>query len=71
MQTIDRFGVPPTLRAEIEYRMDRLAGEAYGGRRAVGHQAVRQHVGHVLIALGRAIHGGEPASRAEGLSAAR
>lgn len=71
MQTMDRFGVPPTLTAEIEYRMGRLAGEAYGRPRAGGHHAARQHVGHVLITLGRAVHGGEPASRAEGLSAAR
>ena len=51
MRTMDRFGVPPTLAAEIEYRMRRLAEEASGRRRAVGHHAVRQHVGHVLIAL--------------------
>jgi hypothetical protein len=42
---------------EIDFRMRRLAAEAGRERLAVRRDGVRQHVGHALMALGRAIHG--------------
>ncbi len=45
---------------EIEYRMRRLADEAGRERMTGPPEGLRQHVGHALMALGRAIHGLEP-----------
>jgi hypothetical protein len=42
---------------EIDFRMRRLEAEAGRERLAVRRDGVRQHVGHALMALGRAIHG--------------
>jgi hypothetical protein len=44
---------------EVEYRMRRLLDEAASERLAAGRDGIRQHLGHALIALGRAIHGVE------------
>jgi hypothetical protein len=54
-----------TTSHEIDYRMWRLAAEADEERLAGPRDGVRQHVGHALMALGRAIHGieAEPAPR--------
>jgi hypothetical protein len=45
---------------EIDFRMRRLQAEARRERLAVQRDGVRQHVGHALMAMGRAIHGIEP-----------
>ena len=42
---------------EIDFRMRRLEAEAGRERLAVPRDGIRQHVGHALMALGRAIHG--------------
>jgi hypothetical protein len=42
---------------EIEFRMRRLEAEACRERLASPRHGIRQHVGHALMALGRAIHG--------------
>ena len=42
---------------EIDFRMRRLESEAGRERLAVRRHGARQHVGHALMALGRAIHG--------------
>jgi hypothetical protein len=42
---------------EIDFRMRRLEAEAYRERLAIPRDGIRQHVGHALMALGRAIHG--------------
>jgi len=54
-----------TTSHEIDYRMRRLAVEADEERLAVPRDDIRQHLGHALMALGRAIHGieSEPAPR--------
>lgn len=46
-----------TMSNEIEFRMRRLEGEAQRERLAPRRDGLRQHVGHALMALGRAIHG--------------
>jgi len=75
MHTNDRLGASPTaiftgegmttMSHEIDFRMRRLQAEADRERLATGRDGVRQHVGHALMALGRAIHGleQEPAGR--------
>jgi hypothetical protein len=72
MQTRDRFGAPSTtsttlagegmttMCSEIDFRMRRLEAEAYRERLAGPRDGLRQHLGHALMALGRAIHGVEP-----------
>ncbi len=72
MQTKGQLGVSPTATAtwpgeglttmstEIDFRMRRLEAEADRQRLAVRRDGIRQHVGHALMALGRAIHGMEP-----------
>jgi hypothetical protein len=72
MQTNDGLGASPTTTAiftgegmnamghEIDFRMRRLGAEAERERMMVRRDGVRQHVGHALMALGRAIHGMEP-----------
>jgi hypothetical protein len=68
MQTTERLGASPavaTIRAEgmttmsheIDFRMRRLEAEANRERLAGSRDGFRQHLGHALIALGRAIHG--------------
>ena len=42
---------------EIDFRMRRLEAEAGRERLAIPRDGIRQHVGHALMALGRAIHG--------------
>ena len=42
---------------EIDFRMRRLEAEAHRERLAGPRDGLRQHVGHALMALGRAIHG--------------
>jgi hypothetical protein len=42
---------------EIDFRMRRLEAEASCERLAVRRDGIRQHVGHALMSLGRAIHG--------------
>jgi hypothetical protein len=88
MHTTNRLGAPPmaaistrdgmtTLSTEIDFRMDRLAGEANRTRRAGLRFGIRHLVGHCLIALGMAlhggqpVHGGQPATRAESVATAR
>jgi hypothetical protein len=71
MQTKDRPGAPPalaisigegktTMSNEIDYRIGRLTTEAARRRLAGPREGIRQHLGHALMALGRAIHGIEP-----------
>jgi hypothetical protein len=43
--------------AEIDYRINRLQAEAASERLAGPRDGLRQHLGHALMALGRAIHG--------------
>jgi hypothetical protein len=69
MQTRDRCGAPSTttttfagkgmttMCSEIDFRMRRLEAEANCERLAGPRDGIRQHLGHALIALGRAIHG--------------
>jgi hypothetical protein len=45
---------------EIDFRMRRLEAETCRERLAGPRDGIRQHVGHALMALGRAIHGIEP-----------
>jgi hypothetical protein len=60
-----------TMSSEIEFRMRRLEGEADRARLGGRHEgiswrrAIREPLGHALMALGRAIHGidAEPSSR--------
>ncbi len=42
---------------EIDFRMRRLEPKQTRERLAVPRDGIRQHVGHALMALGRAIHG--------------
>jgi hypothetical protein len=42
---------------EIDFRMRRLEAEADRERLAGPREGLRQHLGHALMALGRAIHG--------------
>ncbi len=49
-----------TMGHEIDFRMQRLQAEAARERLATCRDGIRQHLGHALIALGRAIHGVEP-----------
>jgi hypothetical protein len=66
-----------TLSTEIDFRMDRLAREANRTGRAGLRVGIRHLVGHCLIALGMAlhggqpVHGGQPATRAESVATAR
>jgi hypothetical protein len=70
MQTTIGHGITPAgsiftgegsaVSDEIAFRMRRLACEAHGERLAGSRDGLRHHVGHALIALGRAIHGIEP-----------
>lgn len=70
MQTKTTSGVAPAGRLltvegtimdyEVDYRMRRLGDEARRERLAGPREGVRQHVGHALMALGRAVHGLEP-----------
>ncbi len=70
MQTKSGSGVVPAgsiftgegsaMSDEIDFRMQRLAAEAYRERLAGDRDGLRQRLGHSLIALGRAIHGIEP-----------
>lgn len=46
-----------TMSHEIEFRMRRLEAEADRERLAARRDGVRHHLGHALMALGRAIHG--------------
>ena len=46
-----------TLSDEVDFRMRRLAGEAERERLTARRAGLRHHVGHAVIALGRAIHG--------------
>jgi hypothetical protein len=73
MRTRARFGVTPagaifsgdgttTMTDEVDFRMRRLEAEAARERLAGPRDGLRQHVGHALMALGRAIHGVEPES---------
>jgi hypothetical protein len=82
MQTRDRFGAPSTtdtfagegmttLCNEIDFRMRRLEDEAHRERLVGPRDGVRQHLGHALMALGRAIHGIEPESATQPELAAR
>jgi hypothetical protein len=79
MQTRDRIGASPTaatiftgqgmttMSSEITFRMRRLEAEAHSERLAGPRVGIRRHLGHALMALGRAIHGIEverPARRA-------
>jgi hypothetical protein len=48
---------------EADYRISRLSEEAARQRLAGPRDGLRQHVGHALMALGRAIHGVEPELR--------
>ena len=67
MQTTSRPGIAPArsiftgegsaISDEIDFRMRRRAGEAHTERLAGSREGPRQHVGHALMALGRAIHG--------------
>ncbi|HSW41199.1 MAG TPA: hypothetical protein VLM76_01675 [Patescibacteria group bacterium] len=69
MHTKGRLGASPTAAAvsvgeglttmsnEIDFRMRRLLIEAERERLAGRREGVRQHLGHALMALGRAIHG--------------
>ena len=69
MQTKDRLGASPTVATclrwegmttmcnEIDFRMRRLEAEAERERLAGPRHGIRQHLGHALMALGRAIHG--------------
>jgi len=50
-------GAVPMTCHEVEYRMRRLLDEAASERLVAGRDGIRQHLGHALIALGRAIHG--------------
>jgi hypothetical protein len=74
MQTPNGSGVVPartiftgegmtTMCDEIDFRMQRLAGEADRERLAGPRDGLRQQLGHALMALGRAIHGVEPEQR--------
>lgn len=50
-----------TMSHEIDFRMQRLEAEAAHERLASAtREGLRQHLGHALMALGRAIHGIEP-----------
>ena len=70
MQTKDRSGIAPAgsiftgegaaVADEIGFRMRRLASERDHERLAGEREGLRQHLGHALMALGRAIHGLEP-----------
>jgi hypothetical protein len=72
MQTKGRIGASPTattsftgqgmttMCTEIDFRMRRLEAEADRERLAGPREGLRQHLGHALMALGRAIHGIEP-----------
>jgi hypothetical protein len=42
---------------EIDFRMRRLEAEACRERLTSPRHGIRQHIGHALMALGRAIHG--------------
>ncbi len=55
-----REGASPIMCYEVEYHMQRLLLEAENERLAGPREGLRQHVGHALMALGRAIHGLEP-----------
>lgn len=57
MQTTSWRGFSPVRSAEIDYRARRLEAEAARERLAGHRDGVRQHLGHALMALGRAIHG--------------
>ena len=68
MQTKERLGASPTVATirvegmttmshEIDFRMRRLKAEADQERLAGPRDGFRQHLGHALMALGRAIHG--------------
>ncbi len=57
MQTSRWRGVGPTAGAEIDYRIERLRDEAEAERLAGPRDGVRQHVGHAVMEIGRAIHG--------------
>jgi len=69
MQTKDPRGASPTLTIiftgagmtttshEIDFRMRHLEAAAAGERLAGPRDGLRQHLGHALMALGRAIHG--------------
>jgi hypothetical protein len=57
MRTKDWLGCSPVTCAEIDYRIQRLQAEAASERLAGPRDGIRQHVGHALMALGRAIHG--------------
>lgn len=74
MQTKTTSGVVPAgsifsgeaslMAQEVDFRIRGLTGESERERLAGPREGVRQHVGHALMALGRAIHGIEPAERA-------
>jgi len=57
MQTTSWLGFSPVRSAEIDYRTGRFQAEAAGERLAGPRDGIRQHLGHALMALGRAIHG--------------
>jgi len=60
MQTTRWHDASPVQWAETDYRIKRLLDEAAGERLAGPRDGLRQHVGHTLMALGRAVHGIEP-----------
>lgn len=57
MQTTSWPEYSPVKCAEIDYRISRLQAEAAIERLAGPRDGLRQHLGHALMALGRAIHG--------------
>ncbi len=54
------IGGGTTMRDQLDDRTRRLQDEAARERVAGPREGLRQHVGHALIAVGRAIHGLEP-----------
>lgn len=48
------------LRLVVDERAARLRADAAAERLAGPREGMRQHLGHALMALGRAIHGLEP-----------
>jgi hypothetical protein len=51
---------PAVMRIPVDDRIRHLRADACGERVAGAREGLRQHVGHALMTLGRAIHGLEP-----------
>lgn len=58
-------GALPMTCYEVQYRMQRLLDEAASEQLVAGRAGVRQHLGHALMTLGRAIHGVEPGQQSQ------